>query len=143
MTINHRKFKTAIITLGGVTDYSCQVLSSTPTNNTGDGDKVLTFCAAGNGEFVEPADDDWQVTLRFLQDWTPTGISRYIAAHDGAEVALTINFDNAVTNWDRTWTGTVTIKRPGDGGDAGARQEAEVTWSYLGVPVLTYADEEA
>lgn len=141
-TINHRKFKTAQVEFGAVpTDYSAQMLSTTPTNNTGDSEKVFTFAADGTGEFEEPADDDWQVTLRYLQDWTPTGISRYLATNDGEEVALDITFDNGVTNWERTWAGTVTIRRTGDGGDAGTRQEAEVTLKYKGVPTLTFADE--
>lgn len=140
-TINHRKFKAAEINLG-TTDYSAQVMSTTPSNNTGDSEKVFTFAADGTGEFEEPADDDWQVTLKFLQDWTPTGISRYIATHDGDEVACAITFDPGVENWERTWTGTVTIRRPGDGGDAGSRQETELTLKYKGVPTLAFADEE-
>jgi hypothetical protein len=50
-----------------------------------------------------------------------------------------VNFDNGVTNWDRTWTGDVVIKMPGDGGDARSPQEWEVTLNYVGKPDLTYA----
>lgn len=139
MTITHRRYKTAIITIGGATDYSCQVMATKPTNNTDDGDKFFTFCADGTGEGREETDDDWSVDMKWKSDWTPSGLNRYVELHAGETVELSINFDNDVTDWDRTWTGDVVLKSPGDGGDARAPQESEVTWTYIGKPDLTYA----
>lgn len=142
MAIKNRRFKTAIVTFTTpvLADFSCQMMALSPTNNTPDGAKFKTFCAAGDGDGVEESDDDWSVTLRGKADWTPGGISRYLVANEGDTVELTINFDNGVEDWDREWVGSVVIKNPGDGGDAGGPQEFEVTLQYVGKPVLSYND---
>lgn len=143
MPIKAKRFKTAIVTFTTpvLADFSCQMMAMAPSNNTDDGDRYYTFCADGSGEGREEPDDDWTVTLRGKMDWTPGGISRYLAANDGDLVELTINFDNGVDDWDREWVGTVRIKDPGDGGDARAPQEFEVTLPYVGKPALSYNDE--
>jgi hypothetical protein len=140
MAIEARRFKTAIVTFTSpaLSDFSCQMMALNPANNTPDGDKFYTYCADGSGEGRESADPDWSVTLRGKHDWTPGGISRYLHAQDGEEIELSITFDNAVAGWERTWVGTVTVKSPGDGGDVRSPQEFEVTYQYIGAPVLSY-----
>ncbi len=140
MPIKHRRFKTAIVTFTSpvLADFSCQMLAMAPTNAAPDGERFYTFCADGNGEGREDVDPDWSLALRGKHDWTPGGISRYLHANDGARVEIAVNFDNGVTDWDRTWTGTVVIKSPGDGGDARAAQEFDITLMYEGAPELEY-----
>lgn len=140
MPIVHRRFRTAVVTFTSpvLADFSCQMLSMMPANDTPDGDRFYTYCADGNGEGREDADDEWSVTLKGKHNWAASGISRYLHANDGAEVELVINFDNGVAGWSRIWTGTVIIKSPGDGGDARAPEEFEVTYQYIGKPELTY-----
>ncbi len=141
MTVTARRFKTAIVTFTSpvLADFSCQLMAIQPTNNTPDGDKFYTYCADGTGEGREEVDQDWAITLRGKMDWAAAGLNRYLATNDGETVELVVNFDNGVTGFDRTWTGDVVIKMPGDGGDARSPEEFEVTWNYVAKPVLTYA----
>lgn len=141
MTIKNKRFKTAVVTFTTpvLADFSCQLMSLAPTNNTPDGERFYTYCADGTGEGRDDADPDWSVTLKGKHDWSTGGISRYLSTNDGKQVEIKINFDNTVTGWDRTWTGTVLLRDPGDGGDARSPQEFEVTLQYIGKPVLTYA----
>lgn len=141
MPIQNKKFKTAIVkfTTPVLADFSCQMLAMMPQNNSPDGDKYYTFCSDGLGEGREETDPDWSVTLRGKHDWTATGVSRYLTSNDNAEVELVLNFDNGVAGWNRTWTGKVLVRAPGDGGDARSPQEFEVTLQYVAKPVLTYA----
>lgn len=141
MTINYKKYTTAVIEFGGTTpDYSCQVTTAQILNNTPDGERVFTFCASGNGEFRETPDAAWAVTLKWISDWTTsTGFNQYIAAHDGQTLSLTVHFDNGDSSgYGRTWTGNVVVKQPSDGGDVRTAETSEVTWNYIGIPVLTF-----
>lgn len=141
MPIANRRFKTAVITFTNpaLADFSCQMMALNPTNNTPDGDRFYTYCADGTGEGRETVDPEWSVTLKGKHDWQAGGISRYLHANDETDVEMILRFDNAVTGWDRTWTGTVRLKSPGDGGDTRAPEEFEVTFQYRDKPVLTYA----
>lgn len=141
MSASYKRFKTAIVTITSpvLADFSCQLMAITPANDTPDGDRFFTYCADGTGEYREDPDQAWSITLKGKHDWVnASGFSRYMAANDGATVQLLVRFDNAVTGWDRTWTGNAVIKMAGDGGDVRNPEEFEVKWNYLGKPVLTY-----
>jgi hypothetical protein len=137
-----KRFAPATVTIAGsATNWAGQLLAIQPTNNTDAGDLFWTFGADNGTDNVgrEETDPDWSITLRGKADWAASGISRFLAANDRTNKVLTVVFDVGVTGWERTWTGTVYLVMPGDGGDARSAQEFEVTWAYHGKPTLTYA----
>lgn len=139
MTIQYRKYVSAVVEFGGTTpDYSCQVTTLGVVNATPDGTKVYTFCASGAGEFRETPDSAWQCTIKWISDWTSTGLNRYLATNDGATVAVSIHYDNGDSNYGRTWSGNVVLKQPSDGGDVRATETSEMTLNFIGVPTLAY-----
>lgn len=139
MTIKSNKLVTVSFLLGGMVEYSCQLTSAIVTNSTADGTLVWTLCASGGGSFREVPDGLWALDLEWVSDWTTSGLNRYIATNDGTTVTATLNIDAGITGWDRTWTGSVVLKQPSDGGAARSTETSKATWNFLGVPVLTYA----
>ena len=138
MTINYRKYTAAVLNIGGEVDYSCQATTAGVTNATPDGNKVYTFCASGAGEFRETPDPQYTLPLKWISDWSSTGLNRYVHDHNGETVAFTLTLDPGDADYERTWTGNVVLKEPNDGGDVRTTETSEVTWNCIGVPDLAY-----
>lgn len=138
MTAHHNRLKVASIKFAN-TDYACQVTSWVIENNTDDGDKVFTYCA--DGEFRDEADDDYSLSLKWVSDWTESGLNRYMVANDGTTVAFTIENHTDIDGETAQWAGTVKIKAPNAGGDVRTLETSEVTLPIIGKPTVTYPVE--
>lgn len=139
MTINSEKLISLTCTLDG-TDYSFQLTTAQVVNNTPDGDRVFTYAASGVNEFREVPDSAWSIALKWVSDWKTAGLNRFLAANDGTTQTLAINYSpgGGAGTYDRTWTGSVVLKQPSDGGDVRTTSMSEATWNFIGVPALTY-----
>lgn len=135
MAIHNRRIKNTEITFGDDNDFQCQVQSWTLANNSSDPERIYTQCP--DGVDFEEVDDEWALELTFFSDWRSAGVSDYLIANDGENVAFTLVHHSGVEGEEVTWTGTVRIKAPSVGGEVRTTEMTEVTLQILGKPVYT------
>lgn len=140
MTVNHRKLKEITLSFGTDPDdiqAECQVTSWNVNNNTGDGDRVFTFCP--DGEFVEDAEPEWTLRIAFAADWA--GLSDYFYVHDGETVAFALEAHTDVAASPSAphpkWVGSVKVKAPSAGGDARTTDSQEIEFPVIGIPTYS------
>lgn len=116
----------------GTDDYTAAVSqaefqpSTSPSEWRGIGGNVITQTATAS----------WVLALGLAQDDDPAGLLRYLLAHEGEEVAVTLTPVTGGTAWDAT----VIITPANIGGTAGADLAvAQVNLPVIGKPVPTDA----
>jgi hypothetical protein len=114
----------------------CQVRRWRIANNTDDGEKMFTFCP--DGEFREEADPDYAFEMSVLADWRSTGISRWMAAHDGDTASVILRSHPHLDGETVQWEFTAKVKEPSYGDDVRVTELHEVVWPIIGRPVPTY-----
>lgn len=134
---NNKRLKRITLTIGGIA-VECQITSWTINPPQNNGDLVYTFCPGG--EFREDSDpDDWTLDLSWVTDWTLGGLNRYLWANQGATAAFVLVAHPDVTGWAVSWSGSILIKAPSQGGDARATDMSEMTFTGVGaLPVPTF-----
>lgn len=142
MTAHHRRLLVATVTLGTAPfDVSCQLTNWTITNGTPAGDLTYTYCA--DGAFYEDTDPAYTLGLKGLADWTVTGVSRWLIAHDMQTVAFAVTNHPADDNEAVMWVGTCKIMAPTAGGDVRTEELFEVTFPIVGLPTVTFPADSA
>jgi hypothetical protein len=133
VTVHQRRLKIIQFTIGG-TDYSCQVKSWTLDPVIKTGNRVYTFCSAGEGQntFIEETDGQPTLMLKFLSDWTSAGISTYLTANSMTVAAFQLDHHPDIVGEHVRWTGSVQLQAPPNGGDARVTEEQQVTLPILG-----------
>jgi len=131
VTARSRKLKIITFTLAGVS-FQCQLQSWKMNNNTNDGDRFYTFCA--DGEFVEDAEPDYTLELKFLADWTLSGVSDYLWSNDLQVVAFILDHLPDIAGEHVRWSGNAKIKAPTVGGDVRTTELTEATLKCIGKP---------
>jgi hypothetical protein len=116
----------------GADDYSAAVSQAEfqPTTNT-------ASWRAINGNTVQNVDSaTWVLALGLAQDDDPAGLSRYLLAHEGEEVPVTL----VPVVGGTSWAATVVLTPGAIGGTAGADLAgAQVNLPVIGKPVPTDA----
>ncbi|WP_435589805.1 hypothetical protein [Micromonospora aurantiaca (nom. illeg.)] len=126
-----RKIKVIEFDIDG-TQFECQVQTWNMANNTDDGERYYTQCP--EGEFREEAEPDYALELTFFADWRSNGISDFLTAHDGEEVAFQLDHHPDIPGEHVQWSGFVKIKAPNAGGEARTTEMTEVTLPVKGKP---------
>jgi hypothetical protein len=134
MSAHNRKLKIIEFRLGGLS-YEIQLSSWKVVNNTDDGDKMWVF--ATGGEFIEEADPDYALELKFFSDWRSNGISDFLTTNDETDAAFQLDHLPDIVGEHVRWTGSVHIKAPTAGGDVRTTEVTEVTLQCIGKPVYS------
>jgi len=132
VTAHSRKLKIITFTLAGV-PFQCQLQTWKLNNNTNDGDRFYTYCV--DGEFVEDAEPDYSLDLKFLADWTLSGVSDYLWTNDLQTVAFVLDHLPDIVGEHVRWSGNAKIKCPSVGGDVRTTEITETTLKCIGKPV--------
>lgn len=119
----------------GANSFECQVSSWQIQNNTDDGDKLYTYCP--DGEYISETDADYALNLQFFADWKVNGISDFLVANDGLDVAFTLDHHPDIVGEHVQWTGTCRVKAPTVGGNVRTNETGEVTLKIVGKPTFT------
>lgn len=135
MAAKARKLKTITLTIGG-TSVEAQITTWNITNNTDDPEVIYTF--SPDGAVTDTPDPSWSLDLSFLQDWSVGGISDYMTVHDGETAAFQLDHLYDIVGEHVRWTGNVTLKAPGAGGDARTNEVGEAKLTIVGEPVYTH-----
>lgn len=137
MTTKNRKLKIITFTLVS-TQFQCQIQSWKLNNNTADGERFYTYCAADStAEFREDAEDDYSLDLKFFSDWTVGGISDFLVANNKAVVAFQLDHHPDIPGEYVRWSGSLKVKAPPAGGDARTTEIQELTMPIVGIPLFT------
>jgi hypothetical protein len=136
--VHQRRLKIVTFTIGG-TDYSCQLTSWTLSYGIKTGDRIYTFCSAGEGQnsFIEETDGEPTLDLKFLSDWTSSGVSDYLVNNNMTTAAFQLDHHPDIVGEHVRWSGSLQIQAPDVGGDARATEESDCTLPIIGTP--TYA----
>lgn len=136
MTIHQRRLKIINFTLGGVA-YDCQITSWTLSYGIKTGDRIYTYCAAGEGQnsFIEETDGEPTLNLKFLADWTAGGMSDYLVTNNMVTAAFVLDHHPDITGEHVRLSGSVQLQAPDVGGDARDTETEEVTLPIIGTPV--------
>lgn len=134
MTAHNRKLKIVTFTLAGV-PFQCQLQSWKLNNNTPDGDRFYSYCA--DGEFVEDGEPDYTFDLKFVADWTLSGVSDYLWTNNLQTVAYILDHLPDIPGEHVRFSGTAKIKAPTVGGDVRTTELTECTLKCIGLPVYT------
>lgn len=132
MTAHNLKLKVITFTLGGVS-FECQLSSWKVVNNSDDGERFYTYCV--DGEFIEDAEPDYSLELKFFSDWRSNGISDYLTVNDLATVGFVLHHHPDVAGEHVMWSGNCKIKAPDAGGDIRTTEVQEATLKCVGKPV--------
>lgn len=92
--------------------YECQVESAFPAKpSLGVPTKGHTACPGGEYDIPDPAAKNagGTLTVTWLHDWGPTGISRKLRDAEGTDVAFDLVLDSDQTGHDRHYAGTCTV----------------------------------
>lgn len=137
MSAHNRKLKTLTLQLGS-DQFHCQLQEFKLNNNTEDGERFYTFCAADeDGEFREDAEPDYSLELKFFSDWRSAGVSAWLWAHDQETVDFQLDEHPDVAAEHVRWTGQLKVKAPSVGGAARTTEMTEVTLPIIGKPEYT------
>lgn len=138
MTVHQRRLKIVTFTIAAV-DFSCQLKSWTLTPGIKTGNRIYTYCSAGEGQnsFIEETDGEPALDVKFLSDWTTNGISNYLWNNNMATAAFQLDHHPDIVGEHVRWSGTVQIQAPDVGGDARTTEESDCTLPIIGTP--TYA----
>lgn len=123
-----------VFNLGG-TNHTHQVISARLVNNSDDPETIATY--SPDGDFVEDATPSFQLELVFLADWRAGGISDFLWSNANNTAEFSWEHHPDVTDSNVNFSGTVKLKAPDVGGDAGTTERTEVTLTCVGVPVYT------
>lgn len=140
MTVHQRRLKILTFTIGG-TDYSCQVTSWTLDPGIKTGARIYTFCSAGEGQndFIEETDGEPTLMIKFLSDWTVSGISTYLTENSMTVAAFQLDHHPDIVGEHVRWTGSVQLQAPPNGGDSRVTETQSITLPILGaVPTFTW-----
>lgn len=128
MATNVRDFGEGVLTFGG-SDYICQVEACTLVASNTRQD-IVTACGT-TSRFIN---EQFELRVRFLQDWTSAGVSKYLWDHYNTDVAFTFSTDPDDTP---LMSGTLTIPRPSFGGETQQPLRDDQTFPVVGIPTLT------
>lgn len=136
MSIHQRRLKIITFTLDGVS-FDCQITSWTLDPGIKTGDRVYTYCSAGEGQnsFIEETDGEPTLELKFLSDWTENGISDYLWSHNMETADFVLDHHPDIPGEHVRWSGQVQIQAPPAGGDARDTETGDITLPIIGVPV--------
>lgn len=139
MPAHHTRHKFITLEIDGA-DYECQITAwkiNPPGNIVGD--KAYTMCP--DGEYREEVDpEDWTLELTWLTDWRAAGLNRVLWANQGEEVVFTLVQHPELAGSEAvSWSGTVILQAPPQGGEARTTDTSEITLIGVGdLPVPTY-----
>lgn len=139
MTVQTRKLKTLLLTLGGI-QFRQRVSAWTLQNNTDDGDKLYVYADpdtdpdGAEAEFREITEPNWALQFTVFSDWTADGVSDYLMAHDGEVVAFQIDHHKDLAGEYVQIAGNLKIKAPNIGGDVRTTEAQQVTLQIIGKP---------
>jgi hypothetical protein len=134
MTIHQtERLKKINLTIDG-NETSCQLTSWTLDLGEQDGDRIYTYC---DDSFIEDADNEPTLDLKYLSDWTEDGISTFLWENKGEVVAFVLDHHPDVAGEHVRWTGNVKIKTAPVGGDVREREMTEVTLQIVGDPAFS------
>lgn len=105
--------------------FECQVQSWTIDPGIEDGERMYAYCP--DGTFVEEADPDPTLDLKFYSDWRSAGISWFLWDHMNETLDFQLDHHPDIPAEHVTWTGQVFIKPGPVGGDARTTEMTEVT----------------
>ena len=78
--------------------------------------------------------EEFFLDIDYLQDWTSSGISKYLWDNAGTVKAFTWSPSSDNTP---AWSGTLRVRRPSAGGVAGQHARDRVRLAIVGTPTLT------
>lgn len=138
MTVHVQRLKIVTFTIGG-NSFDCQLQSWSLDYGVKDGDRLYSFCSAGEGNNVAISETDPEPTLdlKFFSDWRSNGISDYLTANNGLVAAFVLDHHPDVIGEHVQWSGNVVLKIGTIGGDARATEMTEVTLQVVGTPTYT------
>jgi hypothetical protein len=138
LSVHTRRLKAVVFTLNGVS-YDCQLNNWTMMNNTVDGTKTFSYCAAGgqSSEFRTETDNDYALQLKFFADWRAGGISEFLWQNTRAIAAFVLDHYPDIVGEHVRWSGNCVLKAPSVGGDIRTIEETSVTLLVLGLPTFT------
>lgn len=126
---HNRRLKLIEFSIDGE-QFECQVQSWTLDPGIEDGERMYAFCP--DGSFVEEADPDPTLELKFYADWRSAGVSRFLWDHQGETVAFVLDHHPDIPAEHQTFSGEVFIKPGPVGGDARTTEMTEVTLQIVG-----------
>ena len=135
MTAHSLKLKVITFTLAGVS-FECQVKTWKMVNNSGDGERMYTFCV--DGEFVEDTEPDYSLELTFFSDWRSNGVSDFLVVNDLATVAFVLDHHPDVALEHVRWSGSCKVKAPDVGGDVRTTEITEAKMQCIGKPTYLH-----
>lgn len=139
-TPHQRRLKIITFTIGG-TDYSAQVTSWTLDPGIKTGNRIYTFNMNGEGtnDFIEETDGQPTLMLKFLSDWTTSGLSTYLASNSMTVATFALDHHPDIVGEHVRWTGSVQLQAPPNGGDSRVTEIQSITMPILGaVPTFTW-----
>lgn len=113
----------------GASDFICQVEACVLVASNTRQD-IVTAC----GTTTRFINEQFELRVRFLQDFTAAGISKYLWDNYNTAVAFTFSTDPDGTP---EVSGTLTVPRPSLGGETQQALRDDLVFPVVGVPTLT------
>jgi hypothetical protein len=120
-------------------DFACVAKSATLTPKPGDETTYRTLCE--DGTYTRLGRTTWTLDLAGVQDWSSTGLARFLAEHDGDEGEWFLSMFGAEDPTDDTpaYTGTCRLVAVAYGGEADAFAEYDVSLPVQTVSMIVDA----
>lgn len=118
-------------------EYNCDVHTAEVTAKAGDETTYQTLCP--DGTFSELGATTYALHLVAGQDWSATGLARFLWDHAGELATFELQVHGAAVAWAATapgMTGTVRLLDPTYGGEAETFPELDVEMPCQGRPEL-------
>lgn len=129
-----RKLKIVTLDIGGE-NFEVQLKEWKLADETDEAEKGYTF--APDGEYVEEADELWNLEMIFLSDWRVNGVSDYFAQHHNQVVPFQLDHRPDVPAERVRWVGNMRIRHPSVGGEARTTELTEITVPLINFDPLT------
>jgi hypothetical protein len=131
---------TLVLTTGTVAEYNCDAHTAEIVSTPGDEVSYVTLCP--DGSFTEIGRTSYALHIVAAQDWSATGLARFLWDNEGALATFTYQpHGAAIDPSDSTpgMTGSVRLVAPNMGGEAESYAELDVTMPCTAKPTLAVA----
>ena len=126
---------------GTAAQYNCDVHTAEILTEPGDVVEYSTLCP--DGSFSSTGKSTYQLHIVAAQDWSPTGLARFLWEHDGELATFEYQAHGAAaippTDTTPGMAGLVSLVAPAYGGEADTYAELDVTLACSSKPTLAVA----
>jgi hypothetical protein len=131
---------TLVLSAGTAAEFNCDAHTAEIVSTPGDEVSYATLCP--DGSYTEIGRTSYALHIVAAQDWSSTGLARFLWDNEGALATFTYQPHGAATVPSDTtpgMTGSVRLVAPNMGGEAESYAELDVTMPCTAKPTLAVA----